>query len=81
MHEVKGNILLFSLQLNKNVLCSAKTHKETFYTSLLKKMEVTDVSGLGKVRVILRVANSGVIDENKRGGGSFFQLDKKIRIS
>ena len=46
---------------------------------LLKKMEMTEVSGLGKVRVILRVANSGVIDDSKVGNSSFFQMDKKKR--
>ena len=46
-------------------------------SSLLKKMEVTEVSGLGKVRVVLRVANSGIIDDSKPGSSSFFQMDKK----
>ena len=43
---------------------------------LLKKLEANEVMGMGKVRVILRVANSGVIDEKK---GSFFRMDKKKR--
>ena len=43
---------------------------------LLKKLEAHEVMGMGKVRVILRVANSGVIDEKK---GSFFKMDKKKR--
>ena len=54
---------------------------------LLKRMEVTENSNgalssssygptLGKVRVILRVANSGLIDDKK---GSFFSMDKKKR--
>jgi len=42
---------------------------------LIKKInENKDISGVGKVRVILRVANSGVIDDKK---GSFFKMDKK----
>ena len=56
-------------------------------SSLLKRMEATENSNgalaassfgptLGKVRVILRVANSGLIDDKK---GSFFNMDKKKR--
>ena len=43
---------------------------------LLKKIEANEILGMGKVRVILRVANSGVIDEKK---ASFFRMDKKKR--
>ena len=46
---------------------------------LLKKMELTEVSGLGKVRVVLRVADSGVIDDGRIGSNSYFQMDKKKR--
>ena len=43
--------------------------------ALIKKIsETKDNSGVGKVKVILRVANSGVIDEKKT---SFFKMDKK----
>jgi kinesin family member 26 len=43
---------------------------------LLKKVEANEALGMGKVRVILRVANSGVIDDKK---SSFFKMDKKKR--
>merc|ERR1719225_579622 len=43
--------------------------------SLIRRVgEPRDATGVGKVRVILRVANSGVIDERK---GSFFKMDQK----
>ena len=43
--------------------------------ALIKKIsETKDNSGVGKVKVILRVANSGVIDDKKP---SFFKMDKK----
>ena len=48
--------------------------------SLIKKINdsgrenTVSGSGVGKVKVILRVANSGVIDEKK---SSFFKMDKK----
>ena len=45
--------------------------------SLIKKINETkdnSVPSIGKVKVILRVANSGVIDEKK---SSFFKMDKK----
>ena len=42
----------------------------TVPSSLLKKMEVTEVQGLGKVRVVLRVAASA-------GNTPCFQMDKK----
>ena len=43
--------------------------------ALIKKIsEAKDSAGVGKVKVILRVANSGVIDDKK---SSFFKMDKK----